>query len=689
MSANQRLLEVDKFLTRELNIRNPDNSVPEANLSLLTDGKGGTYFRSAFNAQNPAGFNAINLVDSNERLVANLAYNTLNLKEGQGVALLKDTDNTIVIKAIAIIPSTFSYVSTPNGSIYAENIADTLKIIPNYGVTTNVSSNSLYIGGYPGINIVNVSTIKSTFGQIRASTNLSSLTIVPDFGIDIQVRRPDTIVIGTSAKHYSLNQLTLNSLETYNFDSKFNTLNFSARGNLSLQMNDNASVDFVTNSFSNIQTDTDSINSALTGATLKFLTGYGLQTSVVDSELRIKSTKPAFDKVKTLKGTISTQENYTELILNTGYGLTTDINENAITFSLDKPYVSEIKAGNVSTVATTSSILNLSAGNGIEYSNATSGALEIATTDFSELTAGNQVLKSENPLSKKKLKLKGLGNISIQGDPLTNTVSFLLTGGFSSTIGAPFAFSQVLIHSTITNINQNTDNFPGPFILNSAPNSSAALGITGVAPISVIPRYDFNKSSMFYVTVDKNQLFSDEMSTIKVSSMNILGTLTASQLENNSAKITSLNITNIASNIDTKTPLVNFDYKNNRIGINKNGLPGLATLDISGTVLAKTYATYSDPLLKEFKADYKVNQGALDRLIPKYFNWIADETHDVGFSAVDVECILPEAVKTGPTGLKMVDYSKLTIVAIASIHDSNKRIKALESTLKALMETKL
>lgn len=689
MSANQRLLEVDKFLTRELNIRNPDNSVPPPNLSLLTDGMGGTFFKSVYNAENPAGFNAINLVDSNERLVANLAYNTLNLKEGQGVAILKDSDNTIIIKAIAIIPSTFSYVSTPSGSIYAENIADTLKILPTYGVTTTVSSNSLYIGGYPGLNIVNVSTIKNTFGQIQASSDISSLTIVPDFGIDLQVRRPNTLVIGTSAKHYSLNQLTINSLDMYNFNSKFNTLNFSARGNLSLQMNDTASIDFVSHSFSNIHTNTDSINSALTGATLKFLTGYGLETKVVESELHIKSNKPAFDKITTLKGTISSLENYTELILNTGYGITTEQYNNTIKLSLEQPYTAVINAENISTVANTSSIINFAAGAGIEYSNTSSGALKIATNDFNIVEAGNQTILSDNPVSKKKLKFKGLGNMLVQGDPLTNTVSFLMTGGMASSIGTAYAYSQVLIYSTVTNINQNTENFPGPFILNSAPNYSATLGITGVAPISVVPEYDFNKSSMFYISVDKQELFSDDISTIRVSSLNILGKLTTDQFLISSATMDSLNVTRIASDLNIKNPLMSFDYVNNRIAINKNGLPGLAALDISGTVLAKTYATYSDPVLKDFKEDYKINGGALDRLVPKYFNWKEDETHDVGFSAEDVECILPEAVKIGPTGLKMVDYSKLTIVAIASIHDSNKRIKALESTLKALMETKL
>jgi hypothetical protein len=171
--------------------------------------------------------------------------------------------------------------------------------------------------------------------------------------------------------------------------------------------------------------------------------------------------------------------------------------------------------------------------------------------------------------------------------------------------------------------------------------------------------------------------------------MNIIGKLTTEQFIISSATVDSLNITRIASNLTTKNPLMTFDYINNRIGVNKNGQSGLAALDISGTVLAKTYATYSDPILKNFKENYSIKEGAFKRLVPKYFNWVADETHDVGFSAEDVECVLPEAVKTGPTGLKMVDYSKLTIVAIASIHDSNKRIKSLESTLKALMESKL
>ena len=96
------------------------------------------------------------------------------------------------------------------------------------------------------------------------------------------------------------------------------------------------------------------------------------------------------------------------------------------------------------------------------------------------------------------------------------------------------------------------------------------------------------------------------------------------------------------------------------------------------------YASYSDPLLKSFKGEYQVGSEQLESLVPKYFNWLEDDKKDVGFSATDVEKILPEAVKIGPTGLKMVDYSRLSIITIAGLRDSNNRIKILESTLSGL-----
>jgi hypothetical protein len=261
-----------------------------------------------------------------------------------------------------------------------------------------------------------------------------------------------------------------------------------------------------------------------------------------------------------------------------------------------------------------------------------------------------------------------------------------LTGGLASTTGVSYAFSQVLIHSTINSIDQDTSKYPDPYILNSAPYSQATLGISGVSPIKVVPQYDSAKSSMFYIALDQDNMFGKAISTATFSSLRMLNTLYLNKLSTVQTNIGSLNITNIES--APHKPLIHFDYKNSRVAINKNGAPPLADLDISGTVLARTYATYSDPTLKRFKEDYTISPRDLDTLKPKYFNWLEDESHDVGFSADDIERVLPEAVKIGPTGLKMVDYSKLSIVAIASLQESNRRLKALESTIQEI-QTKL
>ena len=693
MSGTIKTLEIDKFLTRQLYLKHSDNTIPEANLAVLTDGTGGTYFRSVYNAANPSGYNAVYLVDSDVSTVAKLAYNTLKLKEGPGVRLLKDRDDNIIIKSVSLIPSSFSFLSTPNGTIYSDKGMDTLQIIPEYGVKLSVSTNKLYIGGMAGFGTIYVSTNRSS---IVASPQISSFTILPDFGIDISITNPNTLKIGTTSKNYALNKITVNSTISYNFDSTFNNLNLSSRGNLSLLQTDLNSLTIESNSFSNIITSNgDTIDSGLTGSSLNFLTGYGLETKVSGSTLQINSTKPAFDKIITEKGTISTSPNSTFLNLYKGYGIEYNVYGQDLTIRLASTYGSAIVTETVSTIATNNSIFNLRSGSSIEYSNTPDMALKIDTTDFNEIKAGCQILKSNNsdPMYKKKLRMLGLGSILVQGDPLTNTISFLLTGDLNQTstiTNCPYSYSQVLIYSTVNAIGEQLS---CPFILNSAPNHSATLGIVGVAPITVTPRYDFLNSSLFYVSINKDDLLNSTLSNVDLSSMSVKNSLvlsnnnnetllTVDNLSTYSAEIQHLTVSSIDS--FTGNPLMSFDFVNNRVGINKNGNPPLATLDISGIIVAQTYATYSDPLLKSFKDEYKISPEELDTLTPKYFNWISDNSEDVGFSATDIEKVLPEAVKIGPTGLKMVDYSRLSIITIASLRDSNNRIKALESTLQAL-----
>lgn len=690
MSGNNRTFEVDKILIRSLCLKNPDNTTPSPNLAVLTDGTGGTYLRSVYNAANPAGYNAVYLTDSNVSTVANLAYNTLKLKEGPGVALLKDRDDNIVIKSVSIIPSSFSFISTPTGIVYSERVMGTLSVVPDYGTTMSVIDNILHIGGYPSFGAIYVSTTSS----ILASPQISSFSLIPDFGINLTVTDSNKITIGTVSKSFSLNKITVNSTDDYNFLNPFNNLNLTSKGNLFLNQKASDSLEIQSDSFTRIKVNDKTIDSALTGSSLEILSGYGISTEVLESTIVISSTKPSFDRINTVSGAISSSTEKTEINLTTGPGIDYDVSGQTLNLKLAKQFAGVIQTETVSTIATDNAVFNLRAGPSIEYTNTLDSALKIDTNDFNEVKAGFQTLISNNsdPVYKKKLRLLGLGPLLVQGDPLTNTVSFLMTGGLTQPSTISYSYSQVLIYSTLANINQDTSNYPEPFILNSAPYTSATLGIQGIAPISVVPRYDFEKSSLFYISLDTSNIFR---STIEVVDASIISINKSTVLSNDNGVLLSVSHINTSkANIDSLTvssikslggnSLIEFDYINNRVAINKHGQPALATLDISGTIVAKMYASYSDPLLKSFKGEYQISPEQLDSLTPKYFNWLEDDKKDVGFSATEVEKVLPEAVKIGPTGLKMVDYSRLSIITIAGLRDSNKRIKTLESTLSGL-----
>lgn len=69
------------------------------------------------------------------------------------------------------------------------------------------------------------------------------------------------------------------------------------------------------------------------------------------------------------------------------------------------------------------------------------------------------------------------------------------------------------------------------------------------------------------------------------------------------------------------------------------------------------------------------------------FNWKADDKNDVGFVAQEVEKIFPEVVYTNKeTGLKSIDYAKLTVFLVEAVKEQQLEIKALEERLQLLEE---
>jgi hypothetical protein len=134
------------------------------------------------------------------------------------------------------------------------------------------------------------------------------------------------------------------------------------------------------------------------------------------------------------------------------------------------------------------------------------------------------------------------------------------------------------------------------------------------------------------------------------------------------------------------TPLITFNYPSSTVGINLLSSQIQATLHVGGTVLAENFATYSDSSLKKFKSPFHIDKTDLEALQPWNFTWKSSAQEDVGFAAEDVEKILPSAVQRGPNGLLMVDYSKLTVLSLAALRDTNQRLNSIESTLQFLTD---
>ena len=687
MNVNRKNLDVDTFLTRQLCLKNPDNTDPAANLAVLTDGKGGTYLRNVFGgATIPTGFNALYLPDTNTSTVANNAYNVLSFKAGTGVSIFFDNQKNVVFNTIPIVPSSFSYISTPAGTIYADMVQANFNMVPQYGVNFSVSNNKLLIGGNPSFGTITVTNQSST-NQIVAGPTVSSFAIQAGFGVDISLSTNQTIQIATSQKAYSLNQITIDNLSTFMFGSTFNNLNMTAKGNLRITQQTPSTLNLETHGFSRIVTDTNQILEASTSVeSLSLVRGYGLDYAISPSSLTILLAS-------TMARTIQTET--------------------------------------VSTIATSSSVFNLRAGSSIQYTNTAEGALKIDTLDFNKITCSEGgVLYSnniDNSTVNKTMNLVGGGGVSVKGDPLSNTVSFLFTGRLPSTVGTPYSYAQILIYSSIANVMQPVTS---PYVLNAAPNYSATLGIAGLSPVVITPSTSPTESSIFYIGVDSQLLLQTPSTNIGhlnstvttystklvESSINV-STLTSNNIFNNNLNVSSINVSsitisanavinNISSNYAainnmtvssiinpaslTANPLMSFNYSTNCVGINKKGatLTNNVSLDISGAILANTFATYSDPSLKEFTNPYNLTLSNLDSLNPSHFRWLSDEKEDVGFSANEIETILPSAVSLGPSGLKLVDYSKISIISIAALKDAHNRIKALESTVQILLQAK-
>lgn len=738
MSANKRTFEVDRFLTRELLLRNADNSYPSVNQAIFTDGNGGTYLAPINPTIPTTGFNQFTLFDTQETFVANKPYNNLNIKQGLGVIISKqniDSQDYLTFQVTALVPSSFNQVTTSSGSVIATGFSSNLNIISYDGVNVSASSNSLLIGGTPAFGIINLSSA-SGFYSLIPSTSLSSVTIQAGFGITLAKTGNTSYSIANTISSYALNAIIVrgqSSTNTLNFLESNNTITLSTAGITQLNVT-STTITIANYAFSNVNFPGSlRLEASTQSNTLNFSPGYGLTYSTLNnnSSIQINTSLPSsFSFISTSRGVISAYNSTNILTLSTGYGIDYAINDQTLQIKLASTFVSQISTETGVVTATNNSIMNLRQGKSIVYSTSSDNALYINSKDYNriDIVDGSSGLITTSlfaTLNLKTFQLVPGPGLTIVGN--TNNNRITITPISSVLVSSPqYAFSFVQVYSTASFLGENLSLFQNTQTINSAPNASAIVGISPVFPLQM--QADTN-NNIIYMGMDVSSLlFSTNTFISTASNIFLAYNMNASALRLNTSSIntstlnataitvSSLSVGNsvvigststlsslvIASqisslyiesqvlcpstigNLQISSPLMTFNYISTKVGINVSSPQ--ATLHVGGTILAQNFATYSDSSLKSFKTQFSITQDDLETLKPWNFTWKSNEVDDVGFAAEDVEKVFPSAVKTGENGLKMVDYGRLSIVSLAALRDTQKRLNSLESTMCSLLE---
>lgn len=147
----------------------------------------------------------------------------------------------------------------------------------------------------------------------------------------------------------------------------------------------------------------------------------------------------------------------------------------------------------------------------------------------------------------------------------------------------------------------------------------------------------------------------------------------------------------------TSAPSIVIKTKNNKdyVGISMVGkadttsaaeikVYGASTTSYTTIQGGKNAVVTSDERLKDFGDNIEVDFNELKQIPKKYFTWKNDEikSSNIGTSAQSIEKLYPELVITDDNGYKSLDYSTLSIVALAAIDKLNERIEYLENKLK-------
>lgn len=104
--------------------------------------------------------------------------------------------------------------------------------------------------------------------------------------------------------------------------------------------------------------------------------------------------------------------------------------------------------------------------------------------------------------------------------------------------------------------------------------------------------------------------------------------------------------------------------------------------EFKSSISANAFYASSDIRLKNILDDINIDFDKLKLIPKKYYTWKGSDILQLGTIAQDIQKIYPEVVSKNENGYLSVDYSKLSIIALAAIDKLNERIKELECQIK-------
>ncbi len=128
-----------------------------------------------------------------------------------------------------------------------------------------------------------------------------------------------------------------------------------------------------------------------------------------------------------------------------------------------------------------------------------------------------------------------------------------------------------------------------------------------------------------------------------------------------------------------------------KVRIDSSGNVGIGTttpgekLEVNGNVKAAAFYYGSDKSLKTNIKPFDKSLQKILNLEPVYFDYKENNQHSLGFIAQDVEKQFPELVTTDSlTGLKSLDYSRLTAPLVMAIKEQQIQIESQQQQINEL-----